>query len=395
MKKIFVFLIFSFLLFSQEDPFSSGDEAYSQGKFRDALKIYESIALSSPNPSIQADAYLRCALVHFMLGEKQETIISIEKALNLNPNFIPDPTIYNKEFIKLYEIALLRKQLSKLEPAEDPLSSTPVQIPNLTVPENEFSIPLPEIELLKIENETPFFRSIDKPPKISKEDLPSTIHIEGEVTLSVLLDPTGKPKKAKIYQSDFPQFSNQILKDFALWSFTPPKKSGQVVSTWTSIILRFKAKYKWDIITMSFLPVEKGEKTPEFINFNFNKDKVPQELIERKFADAYNIKDIDELPSLKKWDFNFQDYQGKETIKGILWVSKEGKPLGFKATQIQTPALIPFLENSFKEGLIFTAPTNNGQTTDCFLKAEINVRYTLTEPKLLFSKNIKVNLSDQ
>jgi len=395
MKNIFIFFLFSFFLFSQEDPFSSGDEAYSQGKFRDALKIYEAVALASSNPSVQADAYIRCALVHFMLGEKQETIISIEKALNLNPNFVPDPTIYNKDFIKLYEIALLRKQLSKLEPAEDPLSATPVQIPNLTVPENNFSIPLPEIELLPIKDETPFYKPVDKPPKISKENLPSTIHIEGEVTLSVLLDPTGKPKKAKVYQSDFPQFSNQILKDFAVWSFTAPKKSGQVVSTWASIILRFKSKYKWDIITMSFLPVEKGEKTPEFIKYNFNKDRVPQELIDKKFSDAYNIKDIDELPSLKKWDFNFEDFQGKETIKGILWVSKEGKVLGFRATQVQTPALALYLEKTFKENLLFTPPTINNQPTDVFLKVEINANYTLTEPKLLFSKNIKINLSDQ
>lgn len=395
MKRLILVLLFSISIFSQEDPFGPGDEAYSQGKFRDALKFYENIAFSNPNPQIQADAFIRCALVNFMLGEKLETISSIEKALNLNPNFVPDPTIYNKEFIKLYEIALLRKQLAKMEPAEDPLSINPVPLPNITVPEKDYTIPLPEIEIMKIPDETPFYKPLDSPPKISKENLSSTILIEGEVTLSVLIDPTGKPKKAKIYQSDFPQFSNQILKDFAVWSFTPPKKSGQVVNTWASLNLRFKSKYKWDIITMSFLPVEKGEKTPEFIRYGFIKEKVPVELIDKKFTDAYNIKEIDELPSLKKWDFNFQDFEGKETIKGILWVSKEGKVLGFQATQIQTPALIPFLEESFKKELIFNVPTYQGKPTDAFLKVEINARYTLTEPKLLFSKNIKVNLFDQ
>lgn len=395
MKRIVLFLLFSLSLISQEDPFGPGDEAYSQGKFRDALKFYENIAFSSQNPMVQADAFIRCALVHFMLNEKQETIFSIEKALNLNPNFVPDPTIYNKEFIKLYDIALLRKQLSKMEPAEDPLSINPIQIPNLTVPEKDYTIPLPEIEIMKIMDETPFYKPLDLPPKISKEDLSSTIQIEGEVTLSVLIDPSGKPKKAKIYQSDFPQFSNQILKDFAVWSFTPPRKSGQVVNTWASLNLRFKSKYKWDIITMSFLPVEKGEKCPDFIKYGFIKESVPEELIEKKFSDAYNIKEIDDLPSLKKWDFNFQDYQGKETIKGILWVSKEGKVLGFQATQIQTPGLIPYLENIFKMELQFTPPTYKGIPTDAFLKVEINATYSLTEPKLLFSKNIKVNLSDQ
>lgn len=395
MKKILVILLFSFLLLAQEDPFGPGDEAYSLGKFRDALKFYENIAISSQNPSIQADAFLRCALVHFMLGEKQETILSIEKALNLNPNFVPDPTIYNKEFIKLYEIANLRKQLSKMEPVEDPLSISPIQIPNLNVPEKDYTIPLPEIEILKIKDETPFFIPLDRPPKVLKENLPSTILIEGDVTLSVLIDPTGKPKKAKVYQSDFPQFSNQILRDFAIWSFTPPKKSGQVVNTWASLNLRFKSKYKWDIITMSFLPVEKGEKTPIFLTYGFIKEAVPEELIEKKFPDAYNIREIDDLPSLKKWDFNFQDWEGKETIKGIVWISKEGKVLGFQATQIQTPALIPFLEKAFKESLFFTPPTYKNQPTECFLKVEINASYTLTEPKLLFSKNIKVNLFDQ
>lgn len=394
MKKLILLIFISIFTLAQEDPFTAGDEAYSNGKFRDALKIYENIALSSSNPSIQADAYIRCALVHFMLNEKLETISSIEKTLNLNPNFVPDPSIYNKEFIKLYEIALLRKQLSKLEPQEDPLSLNPIPIPPLNVPEKEFSMPLPEIEILNIKNETPFFIPVDKPPKLTKNNLPSTIHIEGDVTLSVLLDTEGKPKKAKIYQSDFPQFSNQILKDFKFWSFTAGRKSGQVVSTWASVILRFKAKFKWDIITTSFLPVEKNEKTPEFMKYNFSKESVPQELIEKKFSDAYNIMSLDEIPSLKKWDFNFEDYRGKETIKGILWISNEGKVLGFQATQIQTPALIPYLEKTFKETLIFSIPMYQGKPTNCFLKVEINTNYTLTEPKLLFSKNIKVNLSD-
>lgn len=394
MKKLILLIFISIFTLAQEDPFGTGDEAYSQGKFRDALKIYENIALSSSNPSIQADAYIRCALVHFMLNEKQETILSIEKTLNLNPNFVPDPSIYNKEFIKLYEIALLRKQLAKLEPQEDPLSLNPIPIPPLNVPEKEFSMPFPEIEIFPIKNETPFYKPIDKPPKLNEENLPSTIQIEGDVTLSVLIDSTGKPKKAKIYQIDFPQYSNQILKDFEFWKFSAPKKSGQVVSTWTSVILRFKSKYKWDIMTKSFLPVEKEEKVPLFINYNFSKDSIPQNLIEKKFTDAYNIKDIDEIPSLKKWDFNFEDYRGKEIIKGILWISKEGKVLGFQATQIQTPALISYLEKTFKETLIFSKPTYQGQPTDCFLKVEINTNYTLTEPKLLFSKNIKVNLSD-
>lgn len=393
--KRFIFLLFTLSIFAQEDPFGQGDEAYSQGKFRDALKIYEAIAISSSNASVQADAFIRCALVHFMLNEKQETILSLEKALNLNPNFVPDPSIYNKDFIKLFEIAQTRKELSKLEPAADPLSLNPIPIPPLTVPEKEFSMPLPEIELFPIKDETPFFKPLDKPPKLMDEDLSSTIEIEGEVTLSVLLDPTGKPKKAKMYQSDFPQFSNQILKDFAVWTFTAPKKSGQVVSTWASVILRFKSKYKWDIITKSFLPVEKGEKTPEFIKYNLQRENIPQELVNKNFADAYNIKDIDEIPSLKKWDFNFEDYNGKEMIKGIIRISKEGKVLGFQATQIQTPGLIPYLESAFKEKLIFSPPLYQGQPTEAFLKVEINVTYTLTEPKLLFSKNFKVNLSDQ
>lgn len=394
MKKLILFIFISIFTLAQEDPFTTGDEAYSQGKFREALKIYENIALKSSNPSIQADAYIRCALVHFMLNEKQETILSIEKTLNLNPNFVPDPSIYNKEFVKLYEIAFLRKQLSKLEPQEDPLSLNPIPIPPLNVTEKEFSMPLPEIEIYSIKNETPFYKPIDKPPKINDKNLPSSIQIEGDVTLSVLIDSTGKPKKAKIYQSDFPQYSNQILKDFKFWSFAAGRKSGQVVSTWASVILRFKAKYKWDIITTSFLPVEKDEKIPEFIKYNFSKESVPQDLIEKKFTDAYNIMSLDEIPSLKKWDFNFEDYKGKEIIKGILWISKEGKVLGFQATEIQTPALIPYLEKTFKEALIFSKPIYQGQPIDCFLKVEINTNYTLTEPKLLFSKNIKVNLSD-
>ncbi len=393
--KRFIILIFSLCLYSQENIFKDGDEVYSLGKFREALRIYEAIALSSQNASIQADAYVRCALVHYMLNEKQETILSLEKAINLNPNFIPDPVIYPKEFIKLYEIASLRKILSKLEPAEDPLAATPIPIPPLTVSGTEFNLPRTELPFFPIKDETPFYIELDKPPKVVKEKFSSTIEIEGEVTLSVLLEPTGKPRKSKIYQSDFPQFSNAILRDLKAWTFTPPKKSGQVVNTYTSLNLRFKAKYKWKIITQSFLPVEAGEPAPIFIKYNFIKDEVPEELIEKKFPDAYNIKDIDELPSLKKWNFNFEDYESKETIKGILWVSKEGNVLGFQATQIQTPALIPYLEKEFKEKLAFTPLTSKGNPTHSFLKLEINAEYELTEPKLLFSKNIKVNLWDQ
>lgn len=394
MKKLIV-LIFSAIILAQEDPFKKGDEAYNQGKLRDALKIYETVAITSSNPSVQADAYIRCALVHFLLNEKLETILSFEKALSLNPDFVPDPAIHNKEFIKLYEIASLRLKLSKPEEFEDVFSKNPVSIPPLFVSESSFSLPLPELKFSTIKDQTPFYIPLDSQAQLQKEDLPSSIPIEGEITIAILLDQEGKPKKGKIYQSDFPQYNNQVLKDFGRWVFTPARKTGQVVSTWASIVLKFSSKYKWNIITKSFLPIEKHEKAPVFIKYNLRKDEIPEELINKIFPDVYNIKDVDDLPTLKKWDFNFEDFNGKELIKGILHISKEGKVLGFRATQIHTPALIPYLEKEFKEKTIFKPGILKGNPVDSFLRVEINANYTLLEPKLLFSKTLKVNLADQ
>ena len=134
MRFAVLILLLSSLFYAQESPFTQADDAYAQGKLRDAEKLYQQIATSHPDTQVQADAFLRLAWVQFSLNEKQQCLYAMEKALFLNPRLTVDPNIYNQEFYKTYEMAGLRRSLVNASAGEDPLGDQPVPVPPLTVP---------------------------------------------------------------------------------------------------------------------------------------------------------------------------------------------------------------------------------------------------------------------
>ena len=379
-------------LWAQESPFKEADEAYAQGKLRTAEKLYNAIAIAHTDPQVQADAFLRLAWVQFSLGEKQGALYSLEKALALNTNLTVDANIYNQEFFRLYEMAGLRRTLQSSTPGDDPLGERPVPIPGLFVPAKEAALPIPPVELLSLPKSTPFFVPLDNPIQLIAEDAPGSIPLEGDITLAVLVDSLGKPRQARVYQSDLPQFSDPIVRQTPAWKFIPAAKAGRPVATWTTVVMRFKSKYKWDIQSTKFTPAAKDDPIPVFAPWGFQKERVPAEFRDVVFKDAENVHAVDGIPDLRDDDLDLEDFSGRETIKGILWIGPDGKPKKFLATQIHTPGLTPYLEQVLVEGFAFTPPKSVGKPSEAWLNAEIVAEYELNAPKLLASKSVKVNL---
>ena len=392
MRRTIAILMLACALVAQESPFKEADEAYAQGKLRSAEKLYSEIAIGNPDPQVQADAFLRLAWVQFSLGEKQAALYSLEKALALNPKLTVDPNIYNQEFFKLYEMAAMRRALQSSTPGDDPLGERPVPIPGLFAPPKEMALPIPPVELLALPKTTPFFIPLDNTIQLSGQDQPGSIPLEGDITLAVLVDSLGKPRQARVYQSDFPQFSDTIVRQTPAWKFAPATKGGRPVATWTAVVMHFKSKYKWDIQSTKFTPAGKNDPVPVLISWGFQKDRVPAEYQEAVFKDAENIRTVDTVPDLKDDDLDFDDFSGKETLKGILWIGPDGRVKKFRATQIHTPGLVPYLEQVLVEGYAFTPPKSGGKPSEAWLNAEFVVEYELNSPKLLASKNVKVNL---
>ena len=392
MKRTIAILMLACALWAQESPFKEADEAYSQGKLRTAEKLYSEIAIANPDPQIQADASLRLAWVQFSLGEKQGALYSLEKALALNPKLSVDSNIYNQEFYKLYEMASMRRTLQSSAPGDDPLGERPVPIPGLFAPAKEVALPIPPVEPLSLPKRTPFYIPMDHAIQLTGQDHPGSIPIEGDIALAVLVDSQGKPRQARVYQSDFPQFSDVIVRQTPAWKFSPATKGGRPLATWTTVVMRFKSKYKWDVQSTKFTPAAKDDPVPVLLPWGFQKDRVPADYQNAVFKDAENIRAVDTVPDLKDDDLDLDDFNGKETIKGILWIGPDGKPKKFRATQIHTPALIPYLEQVLVEGYAFTPPKSGGQPSDAWLNAEIVTEYQVNAPKLLTSKNVKVNL---
>jgi hypothetical protein len=391
MKHMLVVLLISVLLCAQESPFKEADDAYAQGKLRMAEKLYQEIAVAHPDTQVQADAFLRLAWVQYSLNEKQQCLYGLEKALFLNPKLTVDPNIYNQEFFKIYEMAILRRTLVSASSAEDPLGDRPVPIPPLSVPPKELPLPVPPLEPLAVPKVTPFHIPMDKKVELVKEDLPGSLPVEGDVVMAVLVDSLGKPRQAWVYSSDFPQFSDAILRQFQVWKFTPATKGGRPVAVWTTVVLHFKTKYKWDISSAKYTPVGALDPVPVFVAWGFTKDRIPPEYRDIKFKDAENIQDVDTMPDLKDWDLDLADFKGKETIQGILHIGPDGRPRKFQATKVHAPGIVTVLESELRKSM-FTPPVSQGRPSEAFLNVELQVEYHLNALKLLNSKNIKVNI---
>ena len=125
-RPLILLLLLPALLCAQESPFKDADDAYAQGKLRMAEKLYQEIAISHPDTQVQADAFLRLAWVQYSLNERQQCLYGLEKALFLNPKLTVDPNIYNQEFFRIYEMAILRRTLVSASSTEDPLGERPV-----------------------------------------------------------------------------------------------------------------------------------------------------------------------------------------------------------------------------------------------------------------------------
>jgi hypothetical protein len=392
MRRTLAFLLLACALWAQESPFKEADEAYAQGKLKTAEKLYGDIAIANPDPQVQADAFLRLAWVQFSLGEKQASLYSLEKALALNPKLTVDPNIYNQEFYKLFEMAGMRRALASSTPGDDPLGERTVPLPGMFAPVREEPLPIPAVEMLTLPRTTPFFIPLDGPVQLSANDPPGSIPLEGDITLAVLVDSLGKPRQQRVYQSDFPQFSDAILRQVPAWKFTPASKGGRPVATWAAVVLHFKSKYKWDIHSTKFTPSAKDDPLPVLVPWGFRKDQVPAVYQQAAFKDAENIQAVDAVPEIRDTDLDLEDFSGRETIKGVVWVGPDGKVRKFRATAIHTPALVPYLEQVLAADYGFTVPRSGGKPSEAWLNAEFVVEYELNAPKLLASKNVKVNL---
>ena len=391
MRSAVLLLLLASLLCAQEPPFAQADDAYAQGKLRDAENLYQQIATSHPDAQVQADAFLRLAWVQFSLNEKQQCLYAMEKALFLNPKLTVDPNIYNQEFYKIYEMAGLRRSLVSASAGEDPLGDRPVPVPPLAVPPKSLTLPPPPVDPLTVDKTTPFYIPLDNPVARLHVNLPGSIVFEGDVILTVLVDAQGTPQQARVHASDFPQYNDAILRQVLGWKFSPALKGGRAVATWTTVVIHFKSKYKWSVTASQYTPVGPKDPIPVFVPWGFDRDRIPPGWRDVKFKNAENIQDVDTLPDVRKWDLDLKDFEGHESIAGILRVGADGKPVRFRASRIQTPGLIPYLEAQLRR-CSFTPPLSRRKPVEAFINVEIQVDYKLNAPRVMTGKNVKVNL---
>ena len=90
---------------------------------------------------------------------------------------------------------------------------------------------------------------------------------------------------------------------------------------------------------------------------------------------------------------DMKDCEGHEIHRGhpARW-EPDGKPEKFRASRIQTPGLIPYLEAQLRRSS-FTPPLSGHKPVEAFINVEIQADYKLDAPRLLIGKNVKVNLS--
>ena len=88
--------------------------------------------------------------------------------------------------------------------------------------------------------------AVDTPPVARNVNVPyperaKQRQLEGQVTVSVHLDESGRVTNVQILEADPPGvFDNAVIEAAENWSFTPAKYKGQAVETWVNIPIPFR-----------------------------------------------------------------------------------------------------------------------------------------------------------
>lgn len=86
-KKLFIALVFvlscSFAMAQNETLFQRGNDLYNQGKYEEAIEVYEKILESNKH---SAELYFNLGNAHYKLNNIAPSIYNFEKALILKPN---------------------------------------------------------------------------------------------------------------------------------------------------------------------------------------------------------------------------------------------------------------------------------------------------------------------
>ncbi len=236
--------------------FAGSGGRYGIRELRELYQRYATIALL-----IAVVAHLSAIGVYYMVGTffAVETPASIVNKINIW-QLVQPPSIMNTDASPLVRVSA---------PAVKEIPGVPVPVPDpevrmeQTIPtQNNFwdtspigtssgtgttagTVPAPPE--VKIEDEDPpIFLPVELPPVPVKvvapeyPDIAKRAGIEGTVWVRILVDKTGKAKKALIMKSDEDVF-NQYAIDAALqFVFTPAMMNNGPVAVWASMPFRFK-----------------------------------------------------------------------------------------------------------------------------------------------------------
>ncbi len=72
-------------------------------------------------------------------------------------------------------------------------------------------------------------------PEAAKKD-----HLQGKVTLNVLIDAKGRVEKVEVLKTDAEVFNAAAIASAKEWTFKPALKDGKPVATWVTIPFQFK-----------------------------------------------------------------------------------------------------------------------------------------------------------
>ncbi|MCX7879748.1 MAG: energy transducer TonB [Ignavibacteria bacterium] len=96
-------------------------------------------------------------------------------------------------------------------------------------------------EFIPFEKE-PYIDLVDLQKRIVYPEMARKAGIEGQVVIRVLVDKTGKPKRAVVQSSDSEMLNQAAIDAVMKSTFTPAIQNGQPIMCWVSIPIRFKLR---------------------------------------------------------------------------------------------------------------------------------------------------------
>jgi len=295
--------------------------------------------IAHPDTQVQAGR-LPAAGVGAVFAERTAAVpLRTGEGAVLNPKLTVEPNIYNQEFFRIYEMAILRRTLVSASP-RGPAGERPYH-PSLPVPPRD--LPCPCLRWIRHGTEghaVPY--SAGQQDLLLNEDLPGSCR-GGDVVMACWWIRWAAAAGAGLHLR-FPQFNDPSAavpawksprtKGAAPWRSGPPWSSASRPNT-SGTSCRPST------------PRESQDPIPVFATWGFRKDRIPPAFAGIKFKDAENIQDVDTMPDLRIGTWTWTISTGGKTIQGILLLGPTAAP-GSSAHEGPAPAIVPVLESEFR-----------------------------------------------